>query len=44
MNILIFMMSMALIPRGHTHSRRCSPHRVEYSTTGYILKYRTMWS
>jgi len=27
------MMSMALIPRGHTHSWRYGLYRVEYSTT-----------
>jgi len=34
----------ALITRGHTHSRRHGLRRVEYSTTGYIVKYCTMWS
>jgi len=37
-------MSMALIPQGHTHSRRYGLRRVEYSTTDYILQYSTMWS
>ena len=37
-------MSIALIPRGHTHSRCYGLRRVEYSTTDYILKYCTMWS
>jgi len=32
------MMSMALIPRGHTLSRRYGLRRVEYSTTDYILE------
>jgi len=30
------MMSMALIPRSHTHSRRYGVRRVEYSTTDYF--------
>jgi len=38
------MMSMALIPRGHTHSWRYGLRRVEYSATDYILNYCTMWS